>query len=684
VNPGLRFFSDAFANSLVIGSICVGLMVWALYIWIDALRLVRRVQRDARNARGVFDHNRSIEEMCAAVTELRKSPLRDRLDSELRDTALCDGRTYRLSVAGEPYESLIYEYADIRTLDAWPNIFIGVGLLLTFLGLALSLLNASIGAASGDITIVKQSVTTLLEFSASKFSTSLVALFCSLALGILLRKQRHRMEECLHAIEAKLDIAIPRLTSERIALYSISDEFQAKQHASAANTMLTFLFQSTEGRLAAQALDDILEQSREQTAQLTSFNSGLAIQLAEALESKMQPALAHLTDRVETALREMGGSIGETNQGALKELLDSFVSELRGATKTDSDELQRNIQQLAGDLSRTSHELSDRMASVFSGLESTGTRFADVLTDAGAAFRTEMGRVQTDVGAGLAGALAALNEAATRSSNESEAMLSKIAAGASSFKESVEGGALSFVGELDRGVRSIDTVVERLSESVVRLGALIDRAAVFAETSSVRTGERIAALQSTLAEVDAGFRRVGEASEPFARAAEHVRGAVDLLRVTQTAVQAKVAALESAANVMAASSNSFSTAVERDVSRLADGLGTTTDRLTAAITSIAQESESAGSVLAETIRHTLEEYERRFSGIDRELQTALEMIVGTFANTYEEMRQRITIVDSQMAESVGKLAMFNETFGEHAEELNDGVAKLSKALAARS
>jgi chromosome segregation ATPase len=260
-------------------------------------------------------------------------------------------------------------------------------------------------------------------------------------------------------------------------------------------------------------------------------------------------------------------------------------------------------------------------------------------------------------------------------------MLHKIAAGADTFRASMEGGASSFAGEIGRGAESIDAVVARLGETIAHLGTLVDRVMSFGETSSRIAGQRIVDLQETLAGVDAGFKRVAEASTPFSRSAEQVRAAIDLLRVTESSIQSRLEDFSTAAIAMSSSSQKLVTSVSENVTRLNDGLGSTSDRLAESIAKIATESERAGTTLSETIKATLSEYESRFGAIDGELQRALETLLQAFAKTYEDMRDRVTEVDSQMAESINRLATFNESFKETTEDLAESVEKLSAAVA---
>jgi DNA anti-recombination protein RmuC len=683
LEQGIRFLSALFADPLVIAVVCAVLVLSAVAVGLNSTTITNRVKRDARTAVGAIRSagNAVFDSIAALPTD----PISDRVKRETSDTEVLNGIRYRIPSGrtSDRLQNLIYSYADIQSLDAWPNIFVGIGLLLTFLGLALSLWNASRGAANGDISVVKQSVTTLLEFSAVKFTTSLVALLCSIVLSIVLRAQRHSAYKALEGVEVSLDALYPPLTSERLTLFQISQPYRSQSYTDNADAIVEALFRSPQAQLSQQHLEEILEQAREQTAQLQSFNSNLAIQLGEALDSKLQPLMQHAIDRLEAALRDMGGTIGSSNQDALRSLLASFIDELRSTIKTDSTDLQRNLGELAASLGQASSQLTDRMGSVFASVEATGEKFASILSDASLSFRDEIGRAQENVGSGLGDALTAIKASAEQSARQTEVMLGQLTAGAASFRSSVEGGASTFVGELDRGAKSIDVTVANLSGAVSQLGSIVDRVSNFGEASARVSGERLSQLNSTLSDLDAGFKRVQDASTPFARAAEQVRASIELLRVTEASIQSRLGDFSVAASAMSRSSDALSTSFGRDVSRLTDGLGNASDQLTTAISAIARESTEVGSAMSEALRQTLAEYQKRFAAIDRDLQTGLTTIVETFAKTYEEIRQRVGEVDSQMAQSVGRLASFNDQFGEHAETFAESVEKLSATVGSR-
>ena len=129
------------------------------------------------------------------------------------------GRVYRPATfpLAERFVRAADAYADLRSLEAWPNVLIGIGLFLTFVGLTLALIVASQGTTSSDIDVVRRSVGDLLHFAAFKFATSLVALACSILLGFFQRGLRARTFRRLETLIAAAEARYPALYLEAIA-----------------------------------------------------------------------------------------------------------------------------------------------------------------------------------------------------------------------------------------------------------------------------------------------------------------------------------------------------------------------------------------------------------------------------------------------------------------------------------
>lgn len=73
---------------------------------------------------------------------------------------------------------------DLKLFQALPNYFIGVGLMLTFMGLVAALYFASQGVGSADVKDAQAALGSLLQAATFKFLTSIAGLFASLVLSI--------------------------------------------------------------------------------------------------------------------------------------------------------------------------------------------------------------------------------------------------------------------------------------------------------------------------------------------------------------------------------------------------------------------------------------------------------------------------------------------------------------------
>jgi hypothetical protein len=234
---------------VLVAPLCIALCAGALWVRTAAERSARIIRRDADVMRELLDRWGAEPRLLAArIGALPSSPLGRYLDREIAGSCDLFGRFYRTAASDRGSARVLREYMDIRSLDAWPNVFVGIGLLLTFIGLSLSLWNAAQGAASGDVLKVTNSVTSLLLLSAVKFTTSLVALFCSIVLGLALRRQRSSLEENFHELDARLERVLPRITLEAIAAHALSDAYCAAREESMARAIAHALSHANDGR----------------------------------------------------------------------------------------------------------------------------------------------------------------------------------------------------------------------------------------------------------------------------------------------------------------------------------------------------------------------------------------------------------------------------------------------------
>lgn len=104
-----------------------------------------------------------------------------------------------------------------RFFAATHGYFIGVGLLLTFVGLVAALKFAAAGVASPDIAVAKQALNALLSAASFKFMTSIAGLGSSLMLSIATRATTYSIEAGAAGLAAELERLMVPILAESVA-----------------------------------------------------------------------------------------------------------------------------------------------------------------------------------------------------------------------------------------------------------------------------------------------------------------------------------------------------------------------------------------------------------------------------------------------------------------------------------
>ncbi len=111
-----------------------------------------------------------------------------------------------------------------RAMDWWANIFVAIGLMMTFLGIvaALSQATNAIGAG-GDATVMQKALASLLAIAAAKFWTSVAGIASSLVMRIVGRRWRVRLEDMEDELCESLDAGVRHISPQALALLQLSE-----------------------------------------------------------------------------------------------------------------------------------------------------------------------------------------------------------------------------------------------------------------------------------------------------------------------------------------------------------------------------------------------------------------------------------------------------------------------------
>lgn len=478
-------WADLFGNWLVIGGLSLAIVFWAA---IAALRLHLGVKRLCAAV------DRSTAELLVTPANARDfAGFYERLATALGNVPLT-GQAWRdwsatliiSSDVGVPVRSSTrpYSYFSLDLLReckinprlhaAMPNLLVGVGLLLTFAGLAIAL---SAAGGIADQTVppdVRQSgLKSLLNVASAKFATSLCGLFCSLAYTIFRGSELDRADgvfaRFLGALEERIPLATP-----------------ATLQADANRT-----------------LDKLL------TTQST-FANDVALSIGGLLDNTFDQRLGEHIAPLREAVEKLAESIGSKSEDTLRTLVDEFRTSLQGGTQT-------HLETLADALART----SEGMEQIRAGL----TGAADRMASAADQISEQMGRNAEQAMAritqqmeGLVGELRTLAEQSRTAGSDAMAEATRrIADAGDSFGQAARAIATS----LEQGIAGITTRLSGEAEAATRrmteqLTTAIDAMRDLAERN------RSAGDEATRAMAD----RIGQAAQGFERSAAQVAEAL--------------------------------------------------------------------------------------------------------------------------------------------------------------
>jgi hypothetical protein len=164
-------------------------------------------------------------------------------------------------------------------LHALPNYFVGLGLLFTFFGIVAALYFASAGV-TGTIETAQHALVGLLSAATFKFLTSIAGLICSILFSLLYRWR-------IRAIDRAFAVLCNQL--ERLMSFAAPEQIAANQ----------------------------LRQLNQQTLELKRFNTNIAMEIADAMASKLDASIA---DGLRRAIDPLTRAIERLSEGMTEDI----------------------------------------------------------------------------------------------------------------------------------------------------------------------------------------------------------------------------------------------------------------------------------------------------------------------------------------------------------------------------
>jgi hypothetical protein len=651
--------SAFFGNWITILILSCGLILWAL----TSARKLHRAALALRNAiDGATAGLRATPSEARAfvvhyeriATQLGEAPIIGPAWRDWRATLIVPDR------AGVPVRSTVrpetYLTVDLlrdcginpRHHAAMPNLLVGVGLLMTFLGLSIAL-NAAGGIADPtvDFSQRQSGLKGLLDAASAKFITSLVGLFCSITYTAWRSAKLNMVEASLGQFLVALEERIPLATAAAL---------QAEANA-------------------------ILERSRDVQE---TFATELAVNIGSRLDDALDQRLGEHIGPLREAIEKLSEGIGTSNEDALKKLVEDFKSTLRGGADDQMAQIAEMLRQTADGMTGIQTGLSDAAARM-------GTAADQMAEQMGRNAEDAMRRVSVQID-GLVGELRKLAEQSRTAGEDSLRLASeRIASATASFEATARLVAEHLSGGAGDAARRMTEAMETMQGQFARLADELGGGFRTAGAAFVDTGRESAATLSQAAQAAAdALRAGGEASGQSLRSGgtEASRGltvAADSLAAPVRDMGLRLTALLDAAGEVKAAMD----AMRQAALDAAVPLRVSAAELGTAGTSAARAASDMAGVMVRIVPLTdalvgvatrLSEVERRVSDLSSGMAGAaqrFEGLDGSLAATFRNLQTGLQGFSTQIA---GFVQATNKDMAQAVTALQSAIAGLTEAI----
>ena len=310
-------------------------LIYVLVSWVAAHSVLRAAVGAVKLAAGANEGERRIAFVSAYPRiDQRLFKLR-RLSHawrEFRETLILPttGETERgaIIISNSARPQVFFNSSSLRMNFAFlrhvPNIFVGLGLLGTFLGL-IAALTAAIGTFDAGSSGEQGAILTLLKTASAKFYVSAAALAVSIILTVVLRVSSS-------------------LTTRGIAAFN--------------NLLEERLLFATAESIAGQQLDALKEQS----LQLRTFNTDLAMTIGRSIREAVSESNGVLVNQLEGIAATFSQLVEASRQGAgeaVSRVVDSTVTAVLQETTTAIRTISESLTSLPSRLEAAANSLKD-------------------------------------------------------------------------------------------------------------------------------------------------------------------------------------------------------------------------------------------------------------------------------------------------------------------------------------
>jgi len=531
----------------------------------------------------------------------------------------------------------------LKMLGSISGYFVGVGLLLTFIGIVLALQTASAPENFSDSDRMQAAMVHLLQIASFKFSTSIAGLGVSIVFAIFAKLIVIWIEGAFHrfceAVERQLMYIPPQ---------SITAEMNA-----------------------------VGKEQRDQLKEMASdrYFARLGEVIAPQMEKAVIAAMSPVTTQIGHAVEQMAA----TSQGGVADMSREFLSTLRGSAGVE-------MQGLGETLKLIQHALTDTQR----GLQGSGEDFSRRLSEAAENLNRLVGEAGKNMGesaeqnrAGLQDVVEALRATFEKANNQIDADLGHAAAGASSKVEDAMGRVMerletqlgTFMAGLSEFQAESTSQLAKTQEqvSLAQASAVDSIAASASEAAKSLQSGLVEALQKVGQEIDRLGEMMRSGAAAYANQASAISDATNQTRSVADAFAGTASEVRSATAPLAQSGERLAQAsaeMNQSIARAAAALETSSGASTQLATALSSQVVRLGEMWAG--------YKAQFDQVDQALERAVVALGEATVNQSARLADFTKDTDLALSKVMERLQSSIAQIGENTAELSDTLDAMTK------
>lgn len=477
----------------------------------------------------------------------------------------------------------------LRRLAKWSGLFVGLGLLLTFLGLVAALssatdaINAATIGGSQSTDTMQSALKNLLRAATFKFYTSIFGLFASLVVSYSEKFFRRKLEDALRIFCATIENIIPILTPEQLLADQLRESQETTTQIKRFNTELSEGLVRMSSAVAS-AMNEAMVPVRDSMEQGFSKTS-----------TAMADAVSHAVAPVQQELSQVGQNLGAMEQTIGRTLGENLQSMQEKTLEALAAKLNKVVDQQAGAeitaMVHTLETLSTSLLQMKISLDNGGGAFSATLEAAARELRESV--------AGLAEATRSISKNVAEDASQAQALLQErlrgigeeMASALGLMREAMADAAGNVTGQSSQAVAALGKVVEEMADAMRRTAA---------ETGA-QTSRHAQEMNSSIANM------LHEMREESTRVAQTNQQAMErLLQISTTAGESMGAALTSVNAEVTAQGQAAAAKLTEGATSVLGALNASLEHMATHVGKMSTALNDSGQALATHGRHVRE------------------------------------------------------------------------------